>query len=50
MSLDDEYSFDFGVDNKSVSETLEDKVANLESDLKRTKDKIETLNCDFGRK
>ena len=50
MLLDDEYSFDFGVDNKSVSETLDDKIATLESDLKRTKDKIETLNCDFGRK
>ena len=47
VPLDEEYSFDFGVNNKSVSETLDDKIATLESDLKRTKNKIETLDCDF---
>ena len=50
MPLDEEYSFDFGVNNKSVSETLDDKIATLESDLKRTKNKIETLDCDFETK
>lgn len=50
VPLDDEYSFDFGVNNKSVSETLDDKIETLESDLKRTKNKIETLDCDFETK
>ena len=50
VPLDEEYSFDFGVNNKSVSETLDDKIATLESDLKRTKNKIETLDCDFETK
>ena len=50
VPLDEDYSFDFGVNNKSVSETLDDKIATLESDLKRTKNKIETLDCDFETK
>ena len=29
---------------------MDDKIATLESDLKRTKNKIETLDCDFETK
>ena len=40
--------FDFGVNNKSVSETLDDKNCNFRERLKKEqKNKIETLDCDF---
>ena len=50
MPLDEEYSFDFGVNNKSVSETLDDKIATLESDLKRTKNKICSISILYSNK
>lgn len=50
VPLDESYSFDFGVDDRVVNETLDDKSATLDCDFKRKKDKTATLDCTFGTK
>lgn len=48
--MDEKYSYDYGSDDGAVYETLDNKVATLDSNFEIKEDKNATLNGEFEKK